>query len=84
MVRVFIFGSNGMLGNYMSSFLSKTYTIIPITRNDYDLSNVEIKTLQTMLTDKGLTNGDVVINCAGVIPQASKQRELNKKLYYKI
>ena len=84
MVKIFIFGSNGMLGNYMCSYLSTKYTTVPITRKDYDLSNLEIITLKTFLMNKEICEGDVVINCAGVIPQASKQRELNKQLYYKI
>lgn len=84
MVKIFIFGSNGMLGNYMLSYLCKKYITVPINRNDYDLSNMEIKTLNHLLIEKGIKCGDVVINCAGVIPQASKQWELNKILYYKI
>jgi dTDP-4-dehydrorhamnose reductase len=84
MVKIFIFGSNGMLGNYMCSYLSTKYTIVSITRKDYDLSNLEIIKLKIFLKNKEITEGDVVINCAGVIPQANKQREINKQIYYKI
>ena len=41
-MKIFIFGSNGMLGNYVKSFLSNKYEIIPLTRKDYDLSNLSI------------------------------------------
>lgn len=83
-MKIFVFGSNGMLGNYMCSVLSKKYTVISLTRNDYDLSNLEIDTLEILLKEKELEQGDLVINCAGVIPQASKQQEVNKNLYFKV
>jgi dTDP-4-dehydrorhamnose reductase len=83
-MKIFIFGSNGMLGTYMCSYLSKTHTVIGFTRSDYDLSNVQISTLRELLISKQLEKGDVVLNCAGVIPQASKQRDLYKNLYYRI
>jgi dTDP-4-dehydrorhamnose reductase len=83
-MKIFIFGSNGMLGTYMCSYLSKTHIVIGITRSEYDLSNLEIRTLRDLLIGKQLEKGDVVLNCAGVIPQASKQRDLYKNLYYRI
>ena len=84
MPKIFIFGSNGMLGNYVTSYLSKTQTIIPLTRKDYDLSNLSIDSLTTLLQEKNMQPNDIVINCAGVIPQASKQRGLNTRLYFTI
>ncbi len=80
-MKIFIFGSNGMLGNYMKTYLSKTYEIVELTRKDYDLSKINIDTLTTLLNEKNLQKDDIVINCAGVIPQASKQRGLNTRLY---
>ena len=41
-MKLFIFGSNGMLGNYVKSYLSRYYEILPLTRNDYDLSKLNI------------------------------------------
>lgn len=84
MSKIFIFGSNGMLGNYVTSHLSKTYNIIPLTRNDYDLSKLSVDNLTTFLQERGLQPTDIVINCAGVIPQASKQRGLDTRLYFTI
>jgi dTDP-4-dehydrorhamnose reductase len=83
-MKIFVFGSNGMLGTYMCSYLSKTYKVIPITRADYDLSTVQIKTLKDLLLSKNIEKDNLVLNCAGVIPQASKQRDLYKNLYYRI
>lgn len=82
--KILIFGSNGMLGNYLKSYLSQSYNIISLTRNDYDLGKLSINGLTDLLTKNGITSNDVVINCAGVIPQASKQRGLNTRLYFTI
>jgi len=83
-MKLYIFGANGMLGNYIQSFFSKNYQVIPLTRKDYDLSKLSINTLEKLLQNKYLQKNDIVINCAGVIPQASKQRELNTRLYFTI
>lgn len=83
-MKIFIFGSNGMLGGYMKTVLSKKYEIIPLTRKDYDLSNLTIVSLSEFLLSKNLQKCDIVINCAGVIPQSSKQRGLNTRLYLTI
>lgn len=83
-MKILLFGSNGMLGNYIKSFLYKDYKITSLTRRDYDLSKLSIDTLTTLLTEKNIKENDIIINCAGVIPQASKQRGLNTRLYFKI
>lgn len=83
-MKIFIFGSNGMLGNYVKSYLSQYYKIFSLTRNDYDLSKLNINFLEELLLNKSLEKDDIVINCAGVIPQACKQRSLNSKLYFTI
>lgn len=83
-MKIFIFGSNGMLGNYIKSYLSQYYEICALTRNDYDLSKLNINSLEELLMNNNLGKNDVIINCAGVIPQASKQRSLNSKLYFTI
>ena len=74
-----------MLGTYMFKYLmNQGFAVVAITRNNYDLSLVSKSSLKTFLTTSNLTKQDVVINCAGVIPQASKQRMLDKKLYLTI
>lgn len=83
-MKILIFGSNGMLGNYMKTFLSKNFKIITLTRKDYDLSKLSIISLTKLLQLKCLKQDDVIINCAGVIPQASNQRGLNTRLYFTI
>tara|TARA_B100001057_G_scaffold367975_1_gene371405 strand:+ start:4361 stop:5182 length:822 start_codon:yes stop_codon:yes gene_type:complete len=83
-MRVVIFGSNGMLGGYMTKRLSGTYTIVALTRKDYDIGRLSIDSLTELLTSRDLQKDDVVINCAGVIPQSSKQRDLSTRLYFTI
>lgn len=83
-MKIFLFGGNGMLGNYVNTYLKDKYKIVKITRQDYDLSNLSIESLQQFLINKKLQKDDIVINCAGVIPQASKQRDINTRLYFLI
>lgn len=85
-MKIFIFGSNGMLGNYVKTYLSsnKIYEIICLTRQDYDISKLSIDSLSELLNTKNLNENDIVINCAGVIPQASKQRTIDTRNYFQI
>jgi len=72
-----------MLGNYVRSYLSmKNYNIVSMTRKDYDLTFLSVESLENKLLEKSLSEGDVIINCAGVIPHSSKQRELSTRLYF--
>jgi dTDP-4-dehydrorhamnose reductase len=80
-MKIFIFGSNGMLGTYVKIYLSKYYDVVPLTRNDYDISKITIDTLKELLISKHISNNDVIINCAGVIPQSTKLNILSTKLY---
>ena len=83
MKKIFIIGANGMLGNYVRSYLRKNkYNIVLMTREDYDLAFLTVDSFSKMLLEKGLYEGDIVINCAGVIPQSSKQRDVNTRLYF--
>jgi len=84
-MKIILFGSNGMLGNYIQRFFFNLEKVVPLTRNDYDLSELNIVTLEKMLiNEKHLEKDDILINCAGVIPQSSKERTLNTRLYFTI
>ena len=84
-MKVFLFGANGMLGNYVRSYLSQNHIqVISLTRKDFDLEELSVLSLKKFLEEKGLGANDVIVNCAGVIPQASKDHELTKRNYYKI
>lgn len=83
--RILIFGSNGMLGRYITRlFKNKNYNVIKLTRKDYDLTNIAIESLEEMLVSKKINENDIIINCAGVIPQSSKQKNVDTSIYFKI
>ena len=83
--NIIVFGANGMLGNYVSNYLNKqNYIIHKITRNEYDLNNLNIDTLELLLKNLNINDNFVIINCAGIIPQSSNKNFLNDSIYYKI
>ena len=77
---IYLFGSSGMLGNYVKTILSKSYEIICYNRNDYDILNDKFNKLNIIM--RKLKKNDIVINCAGVIPQKENLQEYEK--YIKI
>ena len=65
-MRVFIFGSTGMLGTYVTKYFSlKDYETIPLSRKKADIHKIT----ERMLMSSSIGKGDVVINCAGLIKQ---------------
>ena len=40
-MRVFVIGSTGMLGKYVSTYLKNYYEIVEISRNDIDVSSIK-------------------------------------------
>ena len=68
----------------MNLYLSQSYKTVPLTRECYDLGRLSIGTLTELLTSRDVRKDDVIINCAGVIPQSSKQRDLSTRLYFTI
>lgn len=79
MKNIFVFGRNGMLGNYVYSYFKNDteYTTVGITRKDVDLTNITEISLKYKLISLGIKEDDVVINCAGVIPQRNSAEALN-------
>ncbi len=69
-MKIILFGSNGMLGSYLKSYLELEHTIVEITRKDIDLSVVDEAELLSFLTKK-ISKGDIIVNAAGVIKQRS-------------
>lgn len=63
-----MFGSNGMLGSHVIQYLKQTGLVLRgFTRDDMDLSGATHDSISVLLSR--LDKGDVVINCAGMIPQ---------------
>lgn len=68
-MKLIIFGSTGMLGRYVSVYLSCYYETTEINRPEFDAANPY--NLLTLLEKYGRKNEEYVyvINCIGVIPQ---------------
>lgn len=69
-MKIILFGSNGMLGNYLKTYLKDKYEILALTRNDLDLAKEEESTILKYLHDN-VSKEDVIINASGVIKQRS-------------
>jgi dTDP-4-dehydrorhamnose reductase len=80
-MKIILFGSNGMLGRYVFIVLKEKYQIECITRDKYDIENDTWDKLNLLLKNI-VKKGDVIINCAGIIPQ--KYNSTNYKTYIKV
>lgn len=70
-MKIYVFGPNGMLGNYLVKYLSSYFDVIPISRKDFDLNGnfKEIPEKYEFFPD------DVIINAAGIIKQRHYSQE---------
>jgi dTDP-4-dehydrorhamnose reductase len=71
-MKILLFGSTGMLGCYVNLVLGKTYNVKCINRINYDIENDSFEKLEEILTSN-LQENDIIINCAGIIPQKYKK-----------
>ena len=67
-MKIILFGSTGMLGNYVYKVLSEKYIVITITRKEFDIENDLWSKLDNLLK-KEYNDVQTIINCAGIIPQ---------------
>jgi dTDP-4-dehydrorhamnose reductase len=65
-MTIFILGSTGMLGNYVTTYLKKKYSVIEINRSKLDANTITELELNTLFTEYHI-HDDVIINCMGVI-----------------
>ena len=71
-MKIFVFGSTGMLGTYVVRYFSThNYFVVPVSRNNVDIA----KLTDEMLMNSSISEGDVVINCAGLIKQRAGTTE---------
>jgi len=63
-MKIILFGSTGMLGNYVNKHLSQFYDVLSIDRNTFDIEKHDWVKLNDIIK-----LSDLVINCAGAIPQ---------------
>jgi dTDP-4-dehydrorhamnose reductase len=66
-MKIILFGSTGMLGNYVKSWLSRKFEVVCMLRKDFDIETGDWNKLHDIL--KFLDIDDIIINCAGAIPQ---------------
>lgn len=77
-MKVFVFGSTGMLGKYISVYLKKYFEVIEISRSIIDISDVKEEELLIKLLNLEVKEKDVIINCAGTIkPRVDQLGDLN-------
>ena len=63
-MKIVLFGSTGMLGNYVNKYLSQFYDVVQIDRITFDIEKCDWQNLNNIVE-----LGDIIINCAGAIPQ---------------
>jgi len=63
-MKIILFGSTGMLGNYMKKYLTQFHEIVCVGRNTFDVESCDWVKL-----DGIVQSGELIINCAGAIPQ---------------
>jgi len=77
-MKIFVLGSNGMLGRYVSRYLSNNFNVIELNRDELDASKVTEEIIIDIFNKHNINNDDVVINCIGTIkPQIDKLGDLN-------
>ena len=73
-MRIHVLGANGMLGNYVYTYLKDLYDCVPYTRKDIDA----IENINEIGATLNLDAGDHVINCIGTIkPQVESVGHMN-------
>lgn len=75
-MKIVLFGSTGMLGRYIYSILKNNYDVLCILRSNYDIEIDSWNKLEEILISS-LQKNDVIINCAGIIPQKYKNNKYN-------
>ena len=75
-MNIVLFGSTGMLGRYVNYNLKESYNVICIKREQFDIENDEWYKLEDLLSDNlkyhHNNENNIIINCAGIIPQKYK------------
>lgn len=77
-MKIFVIGSSGMLGSYVSTYLNQFFNVIKLTRRDFDISEISERDLEEKFVKIGINAEDVIINCAGTIkPRVDQLGDLN-------
>jgi len=77
-MKIYVLGSKGMLGRYVSTYLNDYYDVVNLSRDEVDASKVREEELRAKLHNLGIKKGDIVINCIGTIkPMVDALGDLN-------
>ncbi len=77
-MKIYILGSKGMLGKYVTKYLSQKNDVVEVNRDIIDASQQTEQSLELILTTIGVKEDDVIINCIGTIkPMVDKLGDLN-------
>jgi len=81
-MKIFVFGSTGMLGGYVTSYFEKRrYNVIRVTRNDINAEDITNTGLWIWFElNGGLFINDLVINCIGLIKQKMTDKDAVKTI----
>ena len=80
-MTILLFGSSGMLGRYVYYNLKNDYNVICIKRDKFDIENDKWSNLDFLICNN-LKENNIIINCAGIIPQ--KYKNDNIKTYIRV
>jgi dTDP-4-dehydrorhamnose reductase len=80
-MKIYIFGSTGMMGNYIQKYLSTKYDIISITKNEINILNVTHDSLDMFISNYNPNPNDIVINCMGIIPHTTTDNVNNARSF---
>lgn len=67
-MKIILLGSNGMLGNYLKTYLGNQYKLLALTRKDIDLSIIDESRVLNFFRNK-VSIDDIIINASGIIKQ---------------
>lgn len=69
-MKIILFGSTGMLGRYVKHvLLQQSYDVYCIDRNAFDIESEQWDILSRLLDENVAPRRDILVNCAGAIPQ---------------
>lgn len=77
-MKIYVLGSKGMLGKYVTKYLSQNNDVVEVNRDIINASKQTEESLESTLNHMGVKNGDVIINCIGTIkPRVDQLGDLN-------
>jgi dTDP-4-dehydrorhamnose reductase len=71
MKNIIIFGSNGMLGNYLYTYFKRkqSYNVVGLKRPEFEINDKSLESLENFLESYTIGVDTCIINCIGLIPQ---------------